>query len=312
MTEPREAAPREAAPRPQPDFHSQGQPAGQLDGQLAPSMIPGLTLVTIVHGREQHLARQLAAIDSAAAAPELHVIVAMDDPAVAARYADRPRTIVVECPSTGAHLPLAGARNAGAAAARERGAEVLVFLDVDCLPASGLFSRYDEAVRAHPGDLVCGAVGYLPEGTDYDRPDLFADNARFHGFRPRLDADATAPGDHLAFWSLSFATTPDTWQRIGGFFEGYSGYGGEDTDFAVTAREAGVPLRWVGGAEAFHQYHSTTNPPVQHVDDIVRNGALFAERWGFWPMQGWLDQFVERGLVRRDPTTGDYERMPLP
>lgn len=300
--------PREAAQQPQP----RPQSSDEYDRQPAPRIIRGLTLVTIVHGREQHLARQLAAIDSAEAVPELHVIVAMDDPAVARRYADRPRTLVVECASTGSHLPLAAARNAGAAAARERGAEVLVFLDVDCLPASGLFARYDEAVRAHPDDLVCGAVGYLPEGTDYDRPDLFADAARFHGFRPRLDVGHTSPGDHLAFWSLSFATTPDTWQAIGGFFEGYTGYGGEDTDFAVTAREAGVPLRWVGGAEAFHQYHPTTNPPVQHVDDIVRNGALFAERWGFWPMQGWLDQFAELGLVRLDPATGDYERMPRP
>ena len=226
----------------------------------APRIIPGLALITIVHGRERHLARQLAAIDSAEAVPELHIIVAMDDPAVAPRYADRPRTRVIECPSTGAHLPLAGARNTGAAAARERGADVLVFLDVDCLPDPDLFSRYDDAVRAHPGELVCGAVGYLPEGTDYGRPDLFADAARFHGFRPRFDASATAPGDHLAFWSLSFATTPDTWLRIGGFFEGYSGYGGEDTDFAVTAGEAGVPS---AGWAVPRRSANTTRPPTR-------------------------------------------------
>ena len=27
---------------------------------------------------------------------------------------------------------------------------------------------------------------------------------------------------------------------------------------------------------------------------------VFADRWGWWPMQGWLDAFAERGLVRRE------------
>ena len=60
----------------------------------------------------------------------------------------------------------------------------------------------------------------------------------------------TAPGevvpaqDYNLFWSLSFALTADTWRRIeaefGGFDEGFSGYGGEDTDFARQLREHGI------------------------------------------------------------------------
>nr|WP_246046228.1 galactosyltransferase-related protein [Rarobacter faecitabidus] len=33
---------------------------------------------------------------------------------------------------------------------------------------------------------------------------------------------------------MTFALSSATWQRIGGFDEGYCGYGGEDTDFAST------------------------------------------------------------------------------
>ena len=42
------------------------------------------------------------------------------------------------------------------------------------------------------------------------------------------------------------------------------------------------------GARAYHQHHPSSSPPVQHLADILRNGALFRRRWGRWPMEGWL------------------------
>ncbi|CAL4858723.1 hypothetical protein MMM2322_00361 [Microbacterium sp. MM2322] len=115
-----------------------------------------------------------------------------------------------------------------------------------------------------------------------------------------LDAERVAASEEYAlFWSLSFALTPETWRRIGGFDEAYEGYGGEDTDFAFRMRAQGVPLVWTGGAHAYHQYHQTSSPPWQHLDDILRNGALFHERWGEWPMTGWLDAFERGGGVIR-------------
>ncbi|MCW2811002.1 MAG: glycosyltransferase family 2 protein, partial [Friedmanniella sp.] len=118
----------------------------------------------------------------------------------------------------------------------------------------------------------------------------------------------TTGGDHRLFWSLSFATTAATWRRVGGFAEAYEGYGAEDTDFGCRARTAGVPLTWVGGAEAFHQWHPGESPPQNHLDDILRNGAIFARRWGWWPMEGWLAAFVERGLIRWDDAARSYRR----
>ena len=43
-----------------------------------------------------------------------------------------------------------------------------------------------------------------------------------------------------------------------------------------------------------------SRPPVEHVDDIVRNAEIFRRRWGATPMLGWLEAFEERGLVERD------------
>jgi len=53
----------------------------------------------------------------------------------------------------------------------------------------------------------------------------------------------------------------------------------------------------VGGAHAYHQWHPTTTPPWQHLDDILRNSATFARRWGEWPMAGWLRAFEAAGAI---------------
>jgi hypothetical protein len=111
------------------------------------------------------------------------------------------------------------------------------------------------------------------------------------------------PEQWWLFWSLSFAVSALDWRRLRGFCEEFRGYGGEDTDVAATAKSLGGSLFWVGGAEAHHQYHATQKPPVQHVESILRNAEVFHRRWGWFPMQGWLEQFRADGLVDYDATT---------
>ena len=200
---------------------------------------------------------------------------------------------VVALPGRGSCLPLARARNAGAQRALARGAERLVFLDVDCIPSPALVARYVEV--ATDDAVSCGTVGYLAP----DPPEDFAVAAIPHPARPApRDDEVIAGGDHCLFWSLSFAITAAAWRRVGGFSETYIGYGAEDTDFGQRARAAGLDVHWVGGADAYHQHHPVSDPPVEHLDDILRNGAHFAARWGWWPMEGWLRAFAERGLIR--------------
>ncbi|MGD8195364.1 glycosyltransferase family 2 protein [Herbiconiux sp. P18] len=262
-----------------------------------------LAVITTVAGRRRHLERQQQWL-AADGVGHLRVIVAMDDDPV-----DAPGAIVLrrQRSATGA-LPLAEARNAGAAAALDAGATLLVFLDVDCLPRPGLLAAYRRASAGHPGALLSGAVTYLPEGVDYDRPDAFDAVGTVHGFRPRPAPGGVEEARHDLFWSLSFACTAEVWVRIGGFDEGYTGYGAEDTDFGSSAREAGLPLLFIGGAEADHQYHPVSDPPVEHLDDIVQNATRFRQKWGRHPMQGWLDAFEARGLIAHDPVTDTYAR----
>jgi GT2 family glycosyltransferase len=254
-------------------------------------------VITIVAGRYEHLVRQRAAF----APGTHHVVVAMGDGEEArcrALLCDAADVIGVDGTPQG--LPLARARNAGARHALAAGAELLVFLDVDCIPGPRLLSRY--AAAAGEGALLCGPVAYLPPAPPGGYPDTGLDAlADAHPARPVPPEDRVLEGgDHTLFWTLSFAVTSATWERVGEFWEEYVGYGGEDTDYGQLARRAGVALHWVGGAWAYHQHHPTDSPPVQHLEDILRNGAIFHRRWGWWPMEGWLTAFAERGLAHYD------------
>ncbi len=263
-------------------------------------------VVTTAHGRHDHLRRQEASLARSDRVPDLRVVVAMDDPGVADVVAAS--TLVVPGPPGTAGLPLAAARNLGARTALDAGADLLVFLDVDCLVAPGTLAAYERAV-ADPrnGDLLTGPTGYLPEpGPDgYDLDAL--PTAHFHPARPcPADGSVERDVDPALFWSLSFAVTAPSWTKIGGFDERYEGYGGEDTDYALRARRAGAGLTFVGGALTWHQWHPVSRPPVEHLDDLLRNGAVFAERWGWWPMQGWFEQLAARGLV--EPADAGWRR----
>jgi N-acetylglucosaminyl-diphospho-decaprenol L-rhamnosyltransferase len=268
---------------------------------------PRTALLTIAHGRHDHLRELLTGLGAGSALPDMLVAAAMDDPQIAsvvARHA--PAGLAAEVLHVDAGrwgLPLATARNRAAGRAIEAGAQLLVFLDVDCIPSRRLVERYRAVSRsATPGtaDVWSGAVHYLPPrtpGQAYAAGDLA--RSQPHEARPVPPDDEVLLADDLRlFWSLSFAVTADTWTRVGGFDEDYDGYGGEDTDFAMRLADSGGRLWWVGGAPAYHQHHEVESPPRRHLVDIVRNSNRFAARWGWFPMEGWLAAFAEEGLIR--------------
>lgn len=260
--------------------------------------------ITIAHGRHRHLLNQGRTLRQGTRVPEHRVVVAMDDPALEA-----PGAHVVQLGRGPGGLPLAAARNLGAARGRELGADVLVFLDVDCLAGRRLVEDYEAAVTDEPEVVWSGPVTYLPPpsplGYDLSALDRVDDP---HPGRP-----APGPGQRLPnprpelFWSLSFALSRDTWSRIGGFCEDYVGYGGEDTDFGRLVVARGSRHGWVGGARAYHQHHDIESPPVRHLDAILRNAAIFHRRWGEWPMTTWLHDFEDLGLV--ECVDGHWQRV---
>ena len=261
-------------------------------------------VITVVAGRHDHLRGQRSALARSAVRPDRHIVVSMGDPGIAQVLDDNTGLVtrLIEVAVSEGGLPLAQSRNVGAAAAIEDGAQLLVALDVDCLPAPGMMARYASAAASPEGKhgLLAGPVTYLPptprEGWT---PKSLAEHRAPHPARPAPADGELQVGEHRLFWSLSFALTAETWDRVAGFCPDYVGYGGEDTDFAMAAERAGVPLLWVGGAEAYHQHHLVSSPPVEHLTDILRNGAIFNARWGYWPMEGWLEEFERLHLIAR-------------
>lgn len=257
-------------------------------------------VVTIAHGRHARLAEQHRSLALGHRRPDLYTVVAMDDPAIVTGTNWGLERDVVHVPATGVGLPLAAARNRGVERLVERGADAVILLDVDCLAGLSLVAAYADAAGTSPARVWSGPVTYLPGGVVIDHPADLAAHDRPHPARP-----APRPGEQVRsespdlFWSLSFATTPAAWDAIGGFDEAYVGYGGEDTDFARRAMGAGVESWWLGSARAYHQFHPVSSPPVEHLTAILSNGRRYAERWGEWPMTGWLLAFEELGLVRR-------------
>lgn len=251
---------------------------------------PAICVITLADAnRRDHLTHQVNLMPMGVD----HVTVALADADVLAKAV--PKSHVVAGPAN-----LAAARNLGARTAIERGAEALVFLDADCLASDALVPRYVSALKQRPDAVVAGPVTYLSEGemrvTDPDP----------HPARPN-----PAPGElvetenYALFWSLSFALTAETWRRIerefGGFDSAYEGYGGEDTDFARELERHRIPLVWVGGAHAFHQWHPVSSPPWEHIEDIVANANRFHAKWGQFPMEGWLEAFeAEGGVVKQE------------
>ena len=208
------------------------------------------------------------------------------------------RCVVVPVDARPAGLPLARSRNAAAAAAIAAGTDLLVFLDVDCLPVAPA----RRALRGGGRHGAAGPGGRRPTVLAGCRPLPAASPAAGrsgtrqrnsssrgpHPARPEPRPDqVSAADDPLLFWSLSFAITAQDWLTLGGFDEDYEGYGGEDTDFAMRltahGRTAALGGRRIvlppaprrrGPAASPPRGHRAQQQPVPRAVGVLPDGGL--------------------------------------
>jgi GT2 family glycosyltransferase len=263
-----------------------------------------LSVITIVHNRAQHLQRLIEGLTRSTTSPrELIVVDMSDDPVTIPDMPFPSQRIAFDAKC----LALAEARNLGARAA---GGERLLFLDVDCIPRTNLVAAMDRELLALDA-LICPEVRYLGPNDSDHQDDIKLERASVqHPVRTFPDHGSRREPNAGLFWSLTFGIRRVRFDALGGFDQGYEGYGAEDTDFGFRAAEAGLPLLFLGGTGSFHQHHGVISPPLQHVADIVRNANRFHTRWGTWPMDGWLKQFEELGLVSFSNGVLRLERAP--
>lgn len=200
-------------------------------------------------------------------------------------------------------LPLAKARNLAVAQAQS---EFCIFLDVDCIPGNDFIAAYIEAFLK--GNTIwSGSVRYLKPGFPAAATGSLLDHwSTADPIRAQLKI---LP--YELFWSLNFGCTKSVFKLLGGFDEQYTGYGAEDTDFSFTARLQDVALDLVP-AMAYHQPHASYDPPLNHLEDIVKNATVFYHKWKRWPMEGWLGKFAALGYVSWTADTLTLINWPTP
>ena len=241
----------------------------------------GLGVVTLNRGRRPHLLRVLEGLARGTPPSSCTVVEMGGDDEPLPDFGYPVRRVSLE----GRDLPLAAARNAGAAASP---GERLVFLDVDCIPSRGLIEGFDRVLAEQDG-LVCCAIRYLPAGAVRDGWDeeALAASGRLHPVRSFPETGVRPVENAGLFWSLAFGVRRATFERIGGFDPAFVGYGAEDTDFAFRARDLGVPLLFAGGvpglppasrrprsaAAAFRGHHPQC-PPVPGPPRDLAHGGL--------------------------------------
>lgn len=247
------------------------------------------SILTLVHNRRIALINLLEGLSKSSILPkEIIVVYINEDPYVLPRK--YPFDIHTVHYKSDDHLNLAVARNL---AISHSGSEFNIFLDVDCIPSPTLIANY-LSYSDHANILLSGRVRYLKKGFS-DEPgwmDNLMENSTPDPIRAALEEYS-----YELFWSLNFACSKESFRTIGGFDPEYKGYGAEDTDFSFSARKKMVPLITTD-ALAYHQYHPSYSPPLNHMSSIIENATLFYKKWQVWPMSGWIEKFRELGYVR--------------
>ncbi len=133
-----------------------------------------------------------------------------------------------------------------------------LFLDSDCVPASGVLKAHDD-YGANP-QVVVGAREHIPEdrvaqlGPEHV-PYLYQlvhkkdDRFRLRGKTYGPIAAQLGRGvrvlilpSHRLVWSFQLSVPTALAQRLGGFNEEFVRYGGEDQEFGARLQQAGAPL----------------------------------------------------------------------
>ncbi len=148
--------------------------------------------------------------------------------------------------------PDSGLRKARAQnlAARQTDAELLVFLDGDCLAFRDLIARYRSAAR--PREFCVGAVVFLDSGATrglaeqdvragaHEQALTLRERMRALGVHARNCTNLAGRLERPRIRGGNFAVTADLFREVDGYDEVFGGYGKEDSDLRNRMRNAGA------------------------------------------------------------------------
>ncbi|EJF89018.1 glycosyltransferase family 2 protein [Bartonella tamiae] len=264
------------------------------------------SVLTLNKNRVQHLINLIIGLENNSQKPDELIIIEMSDQDYTLPQMSFP--ILKIHLLSHERLPLAVARNL---AVQHASYDNLIFLDVDCIPAHN-FVKTLTHISQRQNAIISPEILYLsnqPLPSPWTEKDLMEKGSP-HDARFFPKKGLKREEDPGLFWSLAFFVTRFNFDKIGGFYEEYEGYGGEDTDFGFQAKKSHVDHFLTAQTRAYHQYHETLNPPYNHFNDIIKNATLFHKRWGVWPMHGWLESFRKQGLINWHEDHIEIKKMP--
>ncbi|MCW8090968.1 glycosyltransferase family 2 protein [Alteromonas sp. ASW11-130] len=249
------------------------------------------SIVTIVKGRLRQLSNLIGSIENANLCPKELIVVWMAPPCseslmTSQHFAIHHKFVANE------PLPIAKARNKGFQACIT---DKIIYMDVDCICSPELFDGLLKSLEKKR--VVMPQVRYLnsiPEHCDYH---ALTTQAAEDPAKPWLPLNHDIGFEN--FSTLTFAINQADFDDVGGFDEAFHGYGVGDMDFASRCEAEGLSLYLIP-EEVLHQYHPTFDPPINHLFDIVNNASVFKRKWGRYPLEQYLKQFAEEGLINAD------------
>ncbi|WP_175405153.1 glycosyltransferase family 2 protein [Salinimonas lutimaris] len=266
-------------------------------------MDPQFSIVTIVKERSRQLASLVQSLEKTRLRPQELIVVWMTSPCDESLISSEAFSVQHRFLANES-VPVPRARNKGMAACST---EQIIYLDVDCLCPPDLFESV--LTELHDGQVVSTQVRFLPspaQTQDYA-------TARQHAVSApdAVELLHNQPVAWSYFHTLLFAITKADFIRTGGFDESYHGVGVGDIDFAARCDELGFALVMLKN-DVLHQFYPGVEPPVQQLFDIVNNATRYKQKWGEYPLQGWLQQFAQSGLINDDYETEGLRVKRLP
>ena len=252
-----------------------------------------ISVCTLYSQRTSHLQNLIQGLIKSKIHPLELVIICMND--TLPELPSTPFKINSSVINSPHKLPLAQARTTASSIAQ---GEFLIFLDVDCIPDPNLVETFAYHLEQEDA-LYQGSIRYLHSQwrKQWTFETLHFDSSPHHLQGKEIEGNQRLNHGYEFFWSLCFGIRKSTFTKIGGFDTRFTGYGGEDTDFSFTARLNKIPFYKIS-ALAYHQFHASYSPPLNHLADIVENAKVFYGKWNFLPMDKWLKQFAELGYIK--------------
>ena len=244
-------------------------------------------VITIVKNRIPQFYALLKSLEASEHKPKELVVVWMTSPS-SHSLVQSEHFPVKHCFSTTDSLPIAKARNRGAAATN---AATLLFLDVDCVIHPTLLTQVSTNVsRGTTIGSEMTELKVIPEGAGYDEVSRLPES--------RESRHSALQHKPKGLQSSLFAVSREDFDRVEGFDENYAGFGIGDIDFATRCNRVGITHRTLP-LVTYKQYRQCRAYPLNHLLDIVSNANLYRNKWGYYPRTQWLTTFMARGFVNK-------------